>query len=80
MTQQLGTCTTQQDAGGAQINHVLDCPLLTLREVSQKLAVSTRTIEREIKAGRLSPIWVRGSRRFRSADVEAYLQRCRTNT
>lgn len=48
--------------------------LLTPREVAGYLNVSLRTVEKEIAEERLKPLWVRGVRRFRMNDVQAYLE------
>jgi excisionase family DNA binding protein len=48
--------------------------LLTKREAAEQLAVSLRTIERLISAGRLPLVHVEGAARVRVADLETYVQ------
>lgn len=48
---------------------------LSLSDVAERLAVSTRTVEREVAAGRLPALRVRGDRRVRASDLDAYLAR-----
>ena len=43
--------------------------LLRKREVAERLACSTRTVEREVNCGRLPRVKVRGGVRFRESDV-----------
>ena len=58
----------------AEISVVGSIPvLLTVREVADVLGVTTRTVEREIREGKLIPCRIRGARRFRVEDIEAYL-------
>lgn len=47
--------------------------LLTAQEVCNSLQISTRTLRRIVKDGRLRPIRVRGAIRFRQPDVEYYV-------
>ncbi len=46
--------------------------LLPLKSVAMRFDVSTRTVERWIKAGLLSPIDLPGQLRFRVADIVAF--------
>lgn len=48
--------------------------LLTTEEVAEILGVSTRTVKRALQSGDLQGVLVRGARRFRPADVEAYVE------
>lgn len=50
--------------------------LMTLREVADRLAVSTKTVYRLKNEGALAHLKVRGSLRFREVDVEALEARC----
>jgi len=50
--------------------------LLTVREVSEQLAVSVRTVETLIESGELLPIWIRGTRRFDPRTVDAFVRSC----
>lgn len=49
--------------------------LLTKVQASEILQVSTRTIDRIRSMGRLKAIKVRGSIRFRPADLETYIMK-----
>ena len=46
-----------------------DDRLLRKSEVAEKLACSTRTVEREVSVGHLTRIKVRGGVRFRQSEV-----------
>jgi len=48
--------------------------LLDIHAVARRLRVSKRTVETLIADGEISPLWVRGQRRFTSEAVEAYLR------
>ncbi len=48
-------------------------PLLTLDEAARLLAVSRRTVERLIDAGRIRPIRIGRAVRVTEREVEAYL-------
>ncbi len=48
--------------------------LFTTYSLAQYLQVSTRTVQREVERGRMPFVLVSGRRRYRKADVEAYLQ------
>jgi excisionase family DNA binding protein len=48
--------------------------LLTLQEVAEQLRVSPRTVKREIAAGELPTVPVRGCTRILASDLDAYLQ------
>ena len=48
---------------------------LTARQVAELLGVSASTVGREIAAGRLPVVEVRGSRRIRRTVLEAYVDR-----
>jgi excisionase family DNA binding protein len=50
---------------------------LTLPEVAEHLSCSVRTVEREIAAGRLPVLRVRGLRRVDPGDLAAYLAQSR---
>lgn len=52
--------------------------LLTLPAAAERLSLSRRTIEREIAAGRLAVVQIRGAVRIDEADLEAYIQQSRT--
>lgn len=52
-------------------------PLMKLDEVARYLSVSRRSVEQIIADGELVPLYVRKSRRFTRAAVEAYLRRTR---
>ncbi len=49
--------------------------LWKIGDVATRLNVSTRTVENIIDNGKLTPIWIRGQRRFDPEAVEAYLRR-----
>jgi excisionase family DNA binding protein len=53
-----------------------DYPLLTVNEVAALLNVSERTVENEIAEGKLVPLRIRGTRRFRQQQVDDYLRAC----
>lgn len=55
-------------------------PLLTKRQLADRLQVSTRTIDRHIKAGLLPSRLAGSRRRFDPAEVDAYLVRHRQPT
>lgn len=46
-----------------------ECCLIDKKEAADLLGTSTRTIEREVSAGRLPKYKIRGCVRFRKADV-----------
>lgn len=46
---------------------------MTLADVASRLGVSVRTVEREIRDGRLRAIRVRGAVRILESDVTAYI-------
>jgi excisionase family DNA binding protein len=50
-------------------------PLWTIGDVATRLNVSKRTVENIIDDGKLTPIRVRGQRRFEPEAIEAYLRR-----
>jgi len=50
-------------------------PLMTQGEVATLLSVGKRTVGRLAMTGELPSVRVRGQRRWRQADVEAYLER-----
>lgn len=49
--------------------------LITIAEAAELLAVSKRTIDREIKAGELPYVRVRGSVRLDRSDIDDYISR-----
>lgn len=49
-------------------------PLYTTQSLAQHLQVSTRTVQREVRRGRLSFVLVGGRRRYRPQDVDEYLR------
>lgn len=49
--------------------------LLKLEEVAEALAVSVRTVEREVSRGALTSHKVRGARRVSEAALAAYVER-----
>lgn len=51
-----------------------DDNLFTTYTLADYLQVSPRTVQREVARGRLSYVLVGGRRRYRQADVEAYLR------
>lgn len=51
--------------------------MLTLAETAEKLRVSVRTVEREIRDGRLACVLEDGKRCVSEDEVAAYLERCR---
>lgn len=55
--------------------HLSMKPLLSVEDLAKTLGVSKRTVETIIEEGELSPIWVRGQRRFHPDSVDAYLRR-----
>ncbi len=52
-------------------------PLLSLREVSQMLGISERTVYRLMDDGELHPFKMGKSWKFEQADIDAYLDRLR---
>ena len=50
-------------------------PRLTIDEVADLLGVSRRTVNRMLKDKELKSVLVRGSRRFREADIYDYLNK-----
>lgn len=58
-------------------NIVMTEPLLSLRDVSQVLGVSERTIYRLMEDGELHPFKMGKSWKFEQSDIEAYLDRLR---
>lgn len=50
--------------------------MYTMHSLASMLQVSTRTLRREIEAGKLRSIRVRGSVRIKKADVHDYLTKC----
>ena len=55
--------------------------LLTYDEAATELGgVSTRTVEREVAAGKLPVVTIRGAKRIARADLEAYILRNRRFT
>lgn len=46
---------------------------LTLTEVAERLHVSRRTVEREVKAGRIRIVKVRGGTRVTERELAAYV-------
>ena len=48
--------------------------LLTLPDAAARLAVSRRTLEREIADGAIAHVRIRGGVRIAESDVEAYIQ------
>ena len=50
-------------------------PLWDINDVSDYLKVSKRTAETLVAEGKISPIWVKGQRRFGPDAVKAYLRR-----
>lgn len=54
--------------------------VLTIGEAAQRLGVSTRTVRREIAAGRLVVIKIRGCVRIASEDLDQYIRgsRCQS--
>lgn len=48
--------------------------LLRKREVAEKLACSSRTVDREASCGRLTRIKVRGGVRFRDSEVQQIIK------
>jgi excisionase family DNA binding protein len=52
-----------------------DALLLTVDEVCRKLRVSRSTVYELVKTGDLKSATIRRTRRFRRADVEAYIAR-----
>jgi excisionase family DNA binding protein len=51
--------------------------LLTLPAAALRLAISRRTLEREIATGRLAVVRIRGAVRVAESDLEAYIVRLR---
>ena len=48
--------------------------LLTIDEVAELLGVSRATVKREMKEGHLVGLLIQGSRRFRRAEIEEYIE------
>jgi len=51
--------------------------LLSIQSAAEHLAISRRTLEREIADGKIAVIQIRGSRRVAQSDVDAYIARSR---
>lgn len=49
-------------------------PLLSVREVAERLGVSVRTVETLIAEGSLTPIRIRNARRFTEEQTDAFLR------
>ena len=49
-------------------------PLLDVGAVARRLNVSKRTVETLIAEGELTPIWVRGQRRFTTDAIDSYIR------
>jgi excisionase family DNA binding protein len=49
--------------------------LLRKRQVAEKLACSTKTVEREVQDGHLTRVKIRGGVRFRESEVNAIINR-----
>jgi len=49
--------------------------LWDIRDVAEYLNVSKRTVETLIDEGEITPIWVKGQRRFDPGTIDAYLRR-----
>jgi excisionase family DNA binding protein len=47
--------------------------LLRKKEAAERLACSTRTVEREVSCGRLTRVKIRGGVRFRDSEVQAII-------
>ena len=56
--------------------------LLTIAQAAEHLAVSARSVEREIAAGKLAVVTIRGRVRIDPAELQAYIlrQQTRRNT
>ena len=57
-----------------------DKQLLTARDVATYLNLSLRTIETLIAEGQITPIRIRGSRRFAPEAIEKFLSSCKSNS
>jgi excisionase family DNA binding protein len=53
-------------------------PLLTLDEVADRLAVSTRTVQRLVAGGELKPFYIGAAPRFDPREVLEYLEQTRS--
>lgn len=49
-------------------------PLLTYQEAADYLRISPATIDREVRAGEISSVLIRGRRLFRLADLDQYIR------
>jgi excisionase family DNA binding protein len=49
-------------------------PLLTYQEAADYLRISLATIDREVRAGEISSVLIRGRRLFRLPDLDEYIQ------
>jgi len=61
------------------LDHVRDPqpdPLWSIEDVAARLSMSRRTIEKMVAEGDLTPIWIRGQRRFDPKTIDAYIRRC----
>lgn len=52
-------------------------PLLTLPAAAAQLGISRRTLEREIAAGKLAVVCIRGAVRVAQSDLDGYIVRLR---
>jgi excisionase family DNA binding protein len=50
-------------------------PLWSIQQVADYLNIGVRTVEKEISADRISPVWVRGQRRFEKGHIKKYVRR-----
>lgn len=57
-----------------QQSHDSSRPLLSVKCVAQRLAVSVRTVESLIALGEIKPIWIGGQRRFHEDTLEIFIR------
>ena len=55
--------------------NVFESLVYTLKEAAKRLGVCTKTLRREIDAGRLKAFFVGRQLRIRAAELEAYMKR-----
>lgn len=49
--------------------------LLGHEETARILGISPQTLGREVEDGKITPVWVRGQRRYEPCEVRAYVER-----
>lgn len=67
---------SENSVGASQTRPESERLLLTLNEAAERLAISKRTLEREISAGRFGrPVKIGRATRVLAVDIETYVRR-----